>query len=60
MVFRASKEFQGRLVTADLQATTDLQATHLILMSMGIRVFQNAQKSKDLRERLAKYVVIHN
>ena len=24
------------------------------------RVFQNAQKSKDLRGRLAKYVVIHN
>ena len=24
------------------------------------RVFQNAQKSKNLRERLAKYVVIHN
>ena len=38
MVFRASKEFQGRLVTADLQATTDLQATHLILMSMGMEL----------------------
>ena len=24
------------------------------------RVFQNAQKSKDLRGQLAKYVVIHN
>lgn len=38
MVFRASKEFQGRLVTADLQATTDLQATHLILMSMDMEL----------------------
>ena len=28
--------------------------------NMFIRVFQNAQKSKDLRGRLAKYVVIHN
>ena len=35
MVFRGSKEFQGRLVTADLQATTDLRATRLTLMSMG-------------------------
>ena len=38
MAFRVSKEFQGRLVTADLQATTDLQATHLTLMSMGMEL----------------------
>ena len=34
MVFRASKEFQARLVTADLQATTGLQETHMTLISM--------------------------
>ena len=36
MVFRASKDFQGRLVIADLQATTGLQGTHIILMSMAM------------------------
>ena len=34
MVFRASKEFQARLVTADLQATTGLQEIHMTLISM--------------------------
>ena len=29
-------------------------------LKVHIRVFQNAQTSKDLRGRLAKYVVIHN
>ena len=36
MVFRASKEFQARLATADLQATTGLQGTHMTLMSMAM------------------------
>ena len=35
MVFRASKEFQARLVTADLQETTGLQGTHMTCMSMA-------------------------
>ena len=36
MEFRVSKEFQARLVTADLQATTGLQGTHMTLMSMAM------------------------
>ena len=31
-----------------------------IFHDIVVRVFQNAQKSKDLRGWLAKYVVIHN
>ena len=36
MVFRASKEFQARLVTADLQATTGLQGIHMTHISMDM------------------------
>ena len=36
MEFRVSKEFQARLVTADLQATTGLQGTHMTLMFMAM------------------------
>ena len=36
MEFRVSKEFQARLVTADLQATTGLQGIHMTLISMDM------------------------
>ena len=36
MVSRASKDFQGRLVIAGLQATTGHQGIHIILMSMAM------------------------
>ena len=35
-------------------------SVHSLKPALYSRVFQNAQKSKDLRGWLAKYVVIHN
>ena len=38
----------------------DLYRWRLNGIDIAIRVFQNALKSKNLRDHLAKYVVIHN